>query len=125
MGMAEMERERLEAEKRAKEEDEEEDEDLEFEDVDVAGASNVGTPANAMDLKPVNGLKREFDEESGPSSDANTPASFAGADGRDSKRVKFENGTSLAHVKIEPGASVVKTEADADSDEDEDFEDAI
>ena len=125
--MAEMERERLEAEKRAKEEDEEEDEDLEFEDVDVAGASNVGTPTTAMDLKPANGLKREFDEESGPSSDANTPASFAGADGRDSKRVKFENGTSLAHVKIEPGDSVVKTEADGDgdSDEDKDFEDAI
>ncbi|KAK5444336.1 hypothetical protein LTS15_010451 [Exophiala xenobiotica] len=137
--MAEMERERLEAEKLAKEEDEEEeeeDEDFEFEDVDVAGASNVGTPAAAMDMKPANGLKREFDEESGPSSDANTPASFAGADGsgRDSKRVKFENGTSLAAARLkteQPGTSVVKTEADGDgdgdgdSDEDEDFEDAI
>lgn len=135
--MAEMEREREEAEKRAKEEDAEEDEDddLEFEDVDVVGTSNVGTPAssapqqNHLDVKQLNGMKRlrEFDDESPPSSDANTPASFSGD--RDSKRVKFENGapTSNANldVKMEGADGAVGATADADSDEDEDFEDAI
>lgn len=138
--MAEMERERLEAEKRAKEEDEDEedeDDDLEFEDVDVVGGgggggagttSNVGTPAS-LDVKPVNGVKREFDDESGPSSDANTPASFGG-DGRgDNKRVKFENGVTAAtaNVKVEDDAGTTTTGGgvDGDSDEDEDFEDAM
>lgn len=125
--MAEMERERQEAEMRAKEEDEDEDEDLEFEDVDVAGTSNIGTPASTLDMKPVNGVKREFDEESGPSSDANTPASIGADWTRDSKRVKFDNNSSNANsdVKIEPGESAVKAEADGDSEEDEDFEDAM
>ncbi|KAL6245556.1 hypothetical protein RBB50_007555 [Rhinocladiella similis] len=144
--MAEMERERLEAEKRAKEEDEEEDDeddDLEFEDVDVAGGSGlggrgstVGTPAS-VDVKPVNGVKREFDDESGPSSDANTPASFGGGgsadtDGRgDNKRVKFENGVAgTARGENDAGdedaaAATGVVDGDGDSDEDEDFEDAM
>ncbi|KAK5056515.1 hypothetical protein LTR84_012046 [Exophiala bonariae] len=137
--MAEMEREREEAEKRAKEEDEEEDEDFEFED--VVGTSVVGTPASSSQptssMAPLNGVKREFDDDS---SDANTPASFDIRDReRDSKRVKFENGsnnsssmnrTVAAGVKVEGFGqsnipSSVKPEGDADSEEDEDFEDAI
>jgi transcription initiation factor TFIIE subunit alpha len=126
--MAEMEREQEEAEKRQKEEDDEEDDedDLEFEDVDVAGTSNAGTPASAP-VPVKNGLKREFDEESGPSSDANTPAADLNG-GPESKRVKFEGGSSSSWllddgVKVEPDG--IKPEVDADSDEDEDFEDAI
>ncbi|KAK5030272.1 hypothetical protein LTR13_008291 [Exophiala sideris] len=122
--MAEMERERQEAEIRAKEEDEDEGDDLEFEDVDVAGTSNVGTPASALDSKPINGMKREFDEESGPSSDANTPASFGADWSRDSKRVKFENGASHSNSDTKNELSV-KPEAEGDSEEDEDFEDAM
>jgi transcription initiation factor TFIIE subunit alpha len=122
--MAEMEREREEAEKRAKQEDEDEDEDLEFEDVDVAGTSNVGTPASVQ--RGPNGVKREFDEESGPSSDANTPASRD----RESKRVKFEDGSSPADgdlgVELATSSGMnAEAEGEADSDEDEDFEDAM
>lgn len=133
--MAEMEREREEAEKRAKEEDEEDDEDFEFED--VVGTSVVGTPASSSQptssMQLANGVKREFEDDS---SDANTPASFDVRD-RDTKRVKFENGTNTssvgsvgASIKSErPGHTTVpasiKAEGDADSDEDEDFEDAI
>lgn len=142
--MAEMEREREEAAKRAKEEDDlegEEDEDLEFEDVDVVGTSNVGTPASSqpqpggLDVKPVNGVKREFDE-SPASSDANTPASFT-AD-RENKRVKVENGTfghehehANGDLKVDETADTpagwkdAAGEENADSEEDEDFEDAI
>ncbi|KIW16233.1 hypothetical protein PV08_06284 [Exophiala spinifera] len=164
--MAEMERERLEAEKRAKEEDEEDDgdedddDDLEFEDVDVVGGvggsgsgsgsglgggSIVGTPAGTGvdNPRPVNGVKREFDDESGPSSDANTPVSFGGGGGAaagdggrgdHNKRVKFENGmasaaaaAAAAAVKVEGGGVGVDGNGDgnADSDEDEDFEDAM
>lgn len=135
--MAEMEREQEEAEKRQKESDDDEDEDLEFEDVDVdvAGMSNMGTPASVqmpgLDFKRANGVKREFDDESMPSSDANTPASFGGASrDRENKRVKFENGSSPADgdIKLEFESSTgVKpaTGVDADSDEDEDFEDAM
>jgi len=114
--MAEMEREREEAEKRAKEEEEEEDDEFE----DVMGTSVVGTPASSQqqDMKPFNGVKRDFDDESGPSSDANTPASFGE---RDSKRVKLENG----HVKVETSANGAAAKTEVDSDEDEDFEDAM
>ncbi|EXJ89252.1 hypothetical protein A1O3_02318 [Capronia epimyces CBS 606.96] len=140
--MAEMEREREEAAKRAKEEDdeeEEEDEDLEFEDVDVAGTSHLGTPPSSLsqgqgqDLKSINGVKRELAEDSGPSSDANTPASLE----RENKRVKFENDNENENGSSNPNGDDVKVEAaetsvelkddgaDGDSEEDEDFEDAM
>jgi len=106
--MAEMERERIEAERIAKEES---DEDDEFED--VVGTSAAGTPVPGKS----NGIKREYDGDSGPSSGAGTPASMAE---RNSKRVKFENGD----MKQEDTNGVIP-KVEADSDEDEDFEDAL
>ncbi|EXJ95172.1 hypothetical protein A1O1_00291 [Capronia coronata CBS 617.96] len=171
--MAEMEREREEAAKRDKEEDDEEaeeEEDLEFEDVDVVGSSVAGTPVSSsqpqpplplppsqqeqrqnqesLDVKPANGLKRDFDASSPPSSDANTPASsfavsFERDTDRDSKRLKLENGTSPpngtgngnGNGNGQVGADGLSADAgtngdgdgdgDGDSEEDEDFEDAI
>lgn len=128
---AEMQREE-EAERRAAEEDLELDDGDEdsFEDVISTG---VGTPLPGIavptsssqqqqQLHPTaNGVKREFDSDSGPSSDAKTPAADtpSAIDGseREMKRVKFEN-----CVDVGEGSVVVKRE---DSDDDkEDFEDA-
>lgn len=138
--MAEMERERLERERKEQEASDEEDEDEgDFEDVDVAGtpmSSQQSTSKSALKTENgssnktgINGLKREFDPDggsSGISSDANTPASFAGGD-RDSKRVKFENGITSAVAKVNgvENGSAMKQEEEADSEEDEDFEDAM
>jgi transcription initiation factor TFIIE subunit alpha len=138
---AEMQREKEEAERRAAEEDldsDDEDEDS-FEDVMSTGVgtplAGITTPASSfqqqlqLQLHPTaNGVKREFDSDSGPSSDANTPAAGTPSanDGseREMKRVKFENGISVGKDGIQTGAATVKKQEESD-DEDEDFEDAM
>ncbi len=136
---AEMQREKEEAERRAAEEDLESDEGDEdsFEDVISTG---VGTPlpgtvtpaaSSQQHLQPapiMNGMKREFDTDSGPSSDANTPAAgtpsvYDGSE-RELKRVKFENGLDAGKEGSKTGSTAVKKEEESDDDE-EDFEDAM
>lgn len=135
---AEMQREREEAERKAAEEDLESDEGDEddFEDVISTGAGTPipGTatpvwPSQQQQQPPVgiNGVKREFDTDSGPSSDANTPAAGSPSavdDGqREAKRVKFENGADVGTGVGTTGSAAVKLEES--DDEEDDFEDAM
>jgi transcription initiation factor TFIIE subunit alpha len=136
----EMQREKEEAERRAAEEDLDSDDGDEdsFEDVISTGVGTplpgITTPAPSFQqqqqLHPTaNGVKREFDSDSGPSSDANTPAAGTpsandGSD-REMKRVKFENGVHVGkNGKETGGVAVVKKQEESD-DEEEDFEDAM
>lgn len=126
---AEMQREKEEAERKAAEEDLESDEGDEddFEDVMSTGAGTplLGTVTPALSSQqPIprsltNGVKRELDLDSGPSSDANTPAAAtpSATDGsdREVKRVKFETDATM-------DASAGLSE---DEEEEEDFEDAM
>jgi transcription initiation factor TFIIE subunit alpha len=136
---AEMQREKEEAERRAAEEDLESDEGDEdsFEDVISTGMGTplpgTATPASSsqQQLQPPptsNGVKREYDYESGPSSDANTPAAGtpSASDGneREMKRVKFENGADVSRDDNKIVSILVKKEEVSDDDE-EDFEDAM
>jgi transcription initiation factor TFIIE subunit alpha len=136
---AEMQREREEAVRKAAEEDLESDDGDEdsFEDVISTGVGTplpgTATPASSSQQQPhvppaSNGVKREFDSDSGPSSDANTPAAgtpsaFDGSE-REGKRVKFENGIDAGKDGILSGLAAVKKE-DESNDDDEDFEDAL
>lgn len=136
---AEMQKERDEEERRAAEEDLESDEGDgdSFEDVISTGVGTplppTATPATSsqhhLQQPPPtsNGLKREYDSESGPSSDANTPAAGtpSAIDGseKEAKRVKFENGVNLNYDGSVTGSAAVKKE-ESDDDE-EDFEDAM
>ena len=134
----EMQREKEEAERRAAEEDLESDEGDEdsFEDVLSTGVGTplpgTTTPASSSQQRQqppmtTNGVKREFDSDSGPSSDANTPAAGTPSanDGseREIKRVKFENGVDAANGGDKDGSVTVKK--DESDDEEEDFEDAM
>jgi transcription initiation factor TFIIE subunit alpha len=136
---AEMQREKEEAERRAAEEDLESDEGDEdpFEDVISTGVGTplpgTATPASSsqQQLQPPptsNGVKREYDYESGPSSDANTPAAGTPSanDGneREIKRVKFENGADVGRDDNKISSISMKKEEVSDDDE-EDFEDAM
>jgi transcription initiation factor TFIIE subunit alpha len=136
---AEMQREKEEAERRAAEEDLESDEGDEdsFEDVISTGVGTplpgTATPASSsqQQLQPPPtsyGVKREYDYESGPSSDANTPAagSPSANDGneREMKRVKFENGADVGKDDNKISSVSMKKEEVSDDDE-EDFEDAM
>ena len=120
--LAEMQREKEEAALKAAEEDAESEDEDDFEDVVSTNLGTpmpgTGTPASSQQVA-TNGIKREIESESGVSSDANTPAEGTPG-GRDSKRVKFENGDVSSNV---PSAAA---SGGADSDEDEeDFEDAM
>lgn len=130
--LAEMKREQEEEERRkALEEMESADEDEDFEDVVSTGA--MGTPASSQQrpsgFPHANGLKREFDSESGPSSDANTPANIdtpasVSEEGRETKRVKFND--ERHHLTGEEANGGIKIDAESDEDNDEaDFEDAM
>jgi transcription initiation factor TFIIE subunit alpha len=137
--LAEMRREREEAERKAAEEDlesDEGDEEDDFEDVMSAGAGTplpgTTTPASSS-LQPRqsppsrNGVKREFDTDSGPSSDANTPAAATppANDGseREAKRVKFESGMDGKYG--EHAASVAAKKEEESDDDGGDLEDAL
>lgn len=135
---AEMQREKEEAEQRAAEEDLESDEGDEdsFEDVISTSTGTplpgTSTPASSSQqqllLAPTsNGVKREFDYDSGPSSYANTPAAGTPSanDGseRELKRVKFENGVDVGKEGSQTGLVTVKKEES--EDDEEDFEDAM
>ena len=134
--LAEMKREREEAERKAAEEDLESDEGDEddFEDVISTGVGTplpgIATPASSSQQQQsriTNGVKREFDSDSGPSSDANTPAaagtpSTNGDSDREAKRVKFE-GKGNSRVGETSGSIAIKREVE--SEDDEDFEDAL
>jgi transcription initiation factor TFIIE subunit alpha len=142
--LAEMKREREEAERLAAEEDLESDEgdDDDFEDVASTALGTplpgTATPLSSSQQQPQqptpkpNGVRREFDSESGPSSDANTPAAGAGGaasvinDGseREAKRVKFGNGAE-GNDSLPMGSVETKDGADSDDEEEEDFEDAM
>jgi transcription initiation factor TFIIE subunit alpha len=125
--LAEMERE-AEEQRRQEEEaedDGEEDDEVDFEDVVPSDAgtpsmsqqtdgsgkvADVRTPVPASVAKPVNGVKRDLDDDDEESSEANTPAA--------AKRVKLEEavGNGVVPVRVK----------DEDSEEDEgDFEDAM
>jgi len=129
--VAEMEREREEEDRKRAMEDAEsgdgDDDDGDFED--VVSTSAMGTPSSSQQHllgALMSGVKRDYDSESGPSSDANTPTGMAGTpastseSGRAAKRVKFENGNSKITGSLE-----AKGEGGGDSDDDEDFEDAM
>ena len=133
--LAEMKREREEAERKAAAEDLESDEGDEDDFEDVI-STNTGTPLNGTSTPlslsqhqlphPINGEKREFDSESGPSSDANTPAAGIpsandGSD-RDLKRVKFENRDDSTPGKNDNPIAATKA---VESEDEEDFEDAM
>ena len=115
--LAEMAKEKEQQAQRAAEEDAESVDGDDFED--VVSTSGLGTPlpgiatpsSSQQGPRSINGVKRELESDSGPSSDANTPpaGSFGGAE-RDVKKVKIEQ------------EAVVKHE---DSDDEEDFEDAL
>ena len=120
--LAEMQREKEEAALKAAEEDAESEDEDDFEDVVSTNMGTplpgTGTPASSQQAI-TNGVKRELESESGVSSDANTPATGT-PNGRDAKRVKFENGDVPRNVPS------VAASGGADSDEDdEDFEDAM
>lgn len=132
--LAEMKQEQEEEErKKALEEmesvDDDDDEDFE----DVVSTSAMGTPASSQPrtsaLDHTNGVKREFESDSAPSSDANTPAN---ADtppsmndmGRESKRVKFNDNGRDAGIEASNGAINVGVDSD-DEDDEADFEDAM
>jgi transcription initiation factor TFIIE subunit alpha len=151
---AEMAREREEEARRAAMEDlesEDEEDDDGFEDVISTGVgtpqNGIGTPSGSQQhhlqqIPRSNGVKREFDSESGPSSDANTPAavvtpsasvseSVSAAvsvnDGseREAKRVKFgDDADSGAGVNRGSGATAAVKKGESEDDE-EDFEDAM
>ena len=118
--LEEMKREQEEEErKKALEDIESADEDDDFEDVVASGA---GTPSSSQqpqlkeeDEVKINGLKRELESDSAPSSDANTPRSDAELEPA-GKRVKFEIEPHQDHVKAAEGGS---------DDDEADFEDAI
>lgn len=116
--LALIEQERAEEAERKKLEEEEEYEDDESVFENALGSSVVGTPASTQELKPINGVKREFEEDS---SDVATPASF-----QDSKRARVkENGVR----SDENGShSAAKAEAEVEeeaSEEDAEFEEAL
>jgi transcription initiation factor TFIIE subunit alpha len=125
--LAEMEREAEEQRRKEEEADDdgEEDDDVEFEDV---APSDVGTPSMSQQTdgsgkvadvrtpvptsvaKPVNGIKRDLDDDDDESSEANTPAA--------TKRVKLEETVVNGIIPSRP--------KDEDSEEEDgDFEDAM
>ena len=118
--LEEMKREQEEEErKKALEDMENADDEDDFEDVI---ASSAGTPISSQqpptkveDEPKVNGLKRELDSDSAPSSDANTPKSEYELEPV-GKRVKFEGGGLPNGLKPLDGGS---------DDDEADFEDAI
>ena len=132
--LAEMKKEREEAERKAAEEDLESDEGDEddFEDVVSTGAATplpgLAPPASSSQLQrpTTNGVKREFDSDSAPSSDANTPAAGTpsandGSD-RETKRVKFENG---GNGRGDENSGSIAAKKEVESEDDENFEDAM
>lgn len=141
--LAEMKREKEEAERKAAEEDlesdDEEGDDDDFED--VISTTGIATPASSSQpqpgsaLKTTNGVKREFDSDSGgPSSYANTPAGTGpgtpsaneGGSDREVKRIKFANGVDGDGKNASSGPTAVKKEEESDDDDEEgDFEDAM
>ena len=116
--LALIEKERAEEEERKQQEEEED----EYEDDNdspsnwegALGSSAVGTPGSTQEIKPVNGLKREFEEDS---SEAATPASF-----QDNKRAKVEANGVKAESNGAPAAAVKAADPDVESDEDEEAE---
>jgi transcription initiation factor TFIIE subunit alpha len=116
--------ERLAALEDAEDQDDEDDGEL-FEEVPTP--SVVDTPMGSQSMStdrlappPINGVKRNSDyDESGPSSEANTPIAGMATPERGRKRVKLEDGD----VSIRGGQQ--PTKEPEDSEEDEDFEDAI
>jgi transcription initiation factor TFIIE subunit alpha len=119
--LADMQREKVEAALKAAEEDAESEDEDDFEDVVSTTMGTplpgTGTPTSSQQAN-TNGVKRELESDSGVSSDANTPATGTPG-GRDTKRVKFENGDISSNVPS------VAASGGADSEEDEDFEDAM
>lgn len=133
--LAEMKREKEEAERKAAAEDLESDE-MDGDDFEDVISTNAGTPLNGTSTPlslsqhqqphSANGFKREFDSESGPSSDANTPVAGTpsandGSD-RDLKRVKFEN---KGDGKAGPNDTSIAAAKGVESEDEEDFEDAM
>lgn len=119
------ERARMAALEDAEDQDDEDEEGI-FEDVMTPSVED--TPMGSQSVStdrlappPINGVKRESDyDESGASSEANTPATGIATPERSLKRVKMDDG----NVSIRGGQGTTMKEPE-DSEEDEEFEDAI
>ena len=97
--LAQIDKEREAEEEKAAQEDAESDDGDdgdEFEDVSTAATPiPTGTPTSSQQTST--GVKRERDDDSGISSDANTPAAYDSE--RDSKRIKTEGSTSAPKIR--------------------------
>ena len=135
--LEDMKREQEEERKKAEEEMEDDDEGDDGDDFeDVVPTSGRGTPVASQEMPTRNGnlrpsgLKREYESESAPSSDANTPALVADTPsprddmGRGDKKVKFEDAVTNGLLRAETSGRGVD-DHDGEEDDEGDFEDAI